>query len=229
MSPSGGLWCSPVTTNGTSVARPVPSPWREPAVTVFGERLELAEQYAELLATWGVQRGLIGPREEPRLWERHLLNCAVLGELIDTSTDVIDVGSGAGLPGLALAIARPDLSVTLVEPLLRRVRFLDEVISSLGLSDQVRVIRARAEDVAGKVSAPVVTARAVAPLERLLRWCLPLVSRKGYFLAMKGETAESEVRAASGALSGITGGSARIVTCGRGVVDPLVTVVEVPR
>ena len=112
-------------------------------------RLPLAERYAELLATEGVVRGLIGPREAPRLWERHLLNCAVLAELVPESASVADVGSGAGLPGVVLAIARPDLRVTLVEPLLRRTRFLDEVVEELGLQDQVEVVRGRAEELAG--------------------------------------------------------------------------------
>jgi 16S rRNA (guanine527-N7)-methyltransferase len=165
------------------------------AVAVFGDRLELAAEYAELLATDATVRGLIGPAEVPRLWVRHLLNCAVLGELIAPDTRVIDVGSGAGLPGVPLAIARPDLEIVLVEPLSRRSGWLEATVNRLGLSS-VSVRRARAEDLAGAVSAPVVTARAVAPLARLASWCLPLVAPGGELLAMKGQSAASEVEAA---------------------------------
>ena len=138
-------------------------------------------------------RGLIGPREAPRLWDRHLLNCAVLGEVVPRGVAVADVGSGAGLPGLVLAIARPDLRVTLVEPLLRRTRFLDEVVDLLGLQAQVEVLRGRAEELADGRTFDVVTARAVAPLERLARWCLPLVAPGGELVAMKGASAPAEV------------------------------------
>ena len=166
-------------------------------------RLSLAERYADLLATEGVVRGLIGPREAPRLWERHLLNCAVLAELVPESASVADVGSGAGLPGIVLAIARPDLRVTLVEPLLRRTRFLDEAVEDLGLQDQVDVVRGRAEELAGRRTFDVVTARAVAPLERLARWCLPLVDPHGELVAMKGASARSEVESAGAALAAL--------------------------
>ena len=133
---------------------------------MFHSRLPLAEEYCRLLATDGVVRGLIGPREAPRLWERHLVNCALLAEAIEPEADVCDIGSGAGLPGLVLAIARPDLSVTLVEPLLRRTTFLDEVVAQLDLSN-VEVVRARAEELHGQREFSVVTSRAVAPLDRL--------------------------------------------------------------
>ena len=166
-------------------------------------RLPLAERYAELLATEGVVRGLIGPREAPRLWDRHLLNCAVLAEVLPKSASVADVGSGAGLPGVVLAIARPDLRVILVEPLLRRTRFLDEVVEALGLQAQVEVVRGRAEDLAGSRTFDVVTARAVAPLDRLARWCLPLVDAKGELIAMKGASARTEVEAARPALTAL--------------------------
>jgi 16S rRNA (guanine527-N7)-methyltransferase len=167
------------------------------------DRLPLAERYAELLATEGVVRGLIGPREAPRLWERHLLNCAVLAELVPQAASVADVGSGAGLPGVVLAIARPDLRVTLVEPLLRRTRFLDEVVEALGLEEQVEVVRGRAEELAGTRTFDVVTARAVAPLDRLARWCLPLVDPGGELVAMKGASARTEVEAAMPALTAL--------------------------
>jgi 16S rRNA (guanine527-N7)-methyltransferase len=203
----------------------IPAGLAASAGAVFGDRLPLAVSYSALLAGAGVERGLIGPREAPRLWDRHLINCAVVGELIPSGTSVIDVGSGAGLPGLALAIARPDLHVTLVEPLLRRSVFLDEAVSLLGLST-VEVVRARAEDLS--LSAPVVTARAVAPLDRLARWCLPLVAPGGRLLALKGSSAEAEVLEHGAALRRAGGGPARIFECGKGVADPPTVVVEVP-
>jgi 16S rRNA (guanine527-N7)-methyltransferase len=159
------------------------------------DRLPLAERYAALLASDGVLRGLIGPREAPRLWERHLLNCAAVGAWIDPDASVCDVGSGAGLPGIVLAIARPDLQVTLVEPLLRRTTFLSEVVAALGL-DTVEVLRCRADALHGQRRFDVVTSRAVAPLGRLLDWSMPLVDAHGALLAMKGASAAEEVEAA---------------------------------
>jgi len=158
-------------------------------------RRPLIERYAELLATEGVVRGLIGPRETPRLWDRHLLNCAVLAELVPDGATVCDVGSGAGLPGLVLAIARPDLLVTLVEPLLRRTTFLTEVAEQLELGN-VEVERARADALHGRRTFDVVTSRAVAPLDRLLGWSMPLVAAHGELLAMKGSSVADEVAAA---------------------------------
>lgn len=155
-------------------------------------RLPLAERFAGLLATEGVVRGLIGPREAPRLWERHLVNCALLGELVPEGSTVCDVGSGAGLPGVVLAIARPDLRVTLVEPLLRRTTFLEEVVSALELS-RVEVIRGRAEALHGERTFDVVSSRAVAPLGRLLGWSMPLVAPTGVLLAMKGASVGDEI------------------------------------
>ena len=164
---------------------------------MFGsDRLPLAEAYAALLATEGVVRGLIGPREAPRLWDRHLLNCAVLGEAIPADVSVCDIGSGAGLPGLVLAIARPDLRITLVEPLLRRTTFLEEVVDQLGLSG-VTVLRGRAEEVKERHGFDVVTSRAVAPLERLLRWSMPLVAPHGALVAMKGSSVAEEIEVGS--------------------------------
>lgn len=161
------------------------------AASVFGDRLHLAERYLLLLGSAGVQRGLIGPREVPNLWARHLLNCAAVAPLIPTGSGVTDVGSGAGLPGIVLALSRPDLPVRLVEPSLRRTTFLSEVIAELQLTDQVEVVRARAEDVTG--SCPVVVARAVAPLEKLARTSWHLVRPGGALLAMKGRTAAEEL------------------------------------
>ena len=137
-------------------------------------------------------RGLIGPREAPRIWDRHLLNCAVLTDVLPDGTDVCDIGSGAGLPGLVLAIRRPDLRVTLVEPLLRRTTFLSEVVERLGL-DNVEVRRGRAEELHGSAEFSVVTSRAVAPLPRLLAWSMPLVRQGGALVAMKGSSALDEV------------------------------------
>lgn len=156
--------------------------------------LAAIERYAELLATEGVVRGLIGPREVPRLWERHLLNSMALAPGVPLGARVADVGSGAGLPGLVLAIGRPDLSMTLVEPLLRRTTFLQEVVDELGLA-HVTVRRARAEELHGEVRFDVVTSRAVAPLGRLLGWCMPLTQPEGCVLALKGSRAAEEVDA----------------------------------
>jgi 16S rRNA (guanine527-N7)-methyltransferase len=194
----------------------------------FGDRLPLAHRYAELLATDGVVRGLIGPREAPRLWERHLLNCAVVAEIIDKESSVVDVGSGAGLPGIVLAIARPDLTVTLIEPMARRIAFLTEAVASLGLAGAVRVVRARAEEYSGPL-ADVVTARAVAPLDRLAAWCLPLAAPGGRVLALKGASAAEEVAAHRAAVQRLGGGTPVIRYCGAEVLDPPTTVVEIVR
>lgn len=191
---------------------------------VFGSRLPIAQAYADLLATDGVVRGLIGPREVPRLWDRHLLNSAAVVHRVPQSASVADVGSGAGLPGLVWAIARPDLGVTLIEPLLRRTVFLDAAIEALRL-DNVFVLRARAEDV--RQTFDVVTARAVAPLDRLGRWCLPLVRPGGVLLALKGRTAADEVKAATATLRRL--GATTIVVTTHGNGDIPTTVVEVSR
>lgn len=158
-------------------------------------RLPLAERYAGWLADAGVVRGLIGPREVPRLWDRHILNCAVLASALPESGTVADIGSGAGLPGLVVAIARPNLEVTLVEPLLRRTTFLSEVVDDLGLAN-VEVVRGRADALHGKRTFDVVTSRAVAPLGRLLEWSMPLVSPEGALVAMKGSSVADEVEEA---------------------------------
>lgn len=160
---------------------------------VFGDREPLARRFVQHLISSGVQRGLIGPRETSQIWERHVLNCAAVSSLVPHGADLVDVGSGAGLPGLALAIARGDLTVTLLEPLLRRFTWLTEVVADLELTG-VSVLRVRAEDVHGTVSGDVVTARAVAALPQLASWCLPLVRPGGKLLAIKGERAEEELR-----------------------------------
>jgi 16S rRNA (guanine527-N7)-methyltransferase len=189
-------------------------------------QLPLAERYADLLATEGVLRGLIGPREAPRLWERHLLNSAVLAEAIPESASVCDIGTGAGLPGLVVAIARPDVRITLVEPLLRRTTFLEEVIADLGL-DHVSVVRGRADDLHGQATFDVVTSRAVAPLERLLGWSMPLVAPEGALVAMKGRSAHEEIESAQSSLATWRCGEPEVLELGAGVVSPPTTVVRV--
>lgn len=183
--------------------------------------------YQELLATAGVERGLIGPREVDRLWERHILNCAVVAPLVPRGTSVIDIGSGAGLPGLVWAIIRDDLHVTLLEPLLRRSVFLSEAVVELGLSDRVEVVRGRAEDSSAQVQAPITTARAVAPLSRLVRWALPLTQPGGALLALKGASAEAEIGEAAGELKRWGGQEVEVVEFGHGIVDPPTRVVRV--
>jgi 16S rRNA (guanine527-N7)-methyltransferase len=171
---------------------------RETSGLFPADRLALAERFADLLSTAGVERGLIGPREAPRLWDRHLLNCAMLAEAIPPGLTVADLGSGAGLPGIVLAIARSDLDVTLVEPLERRTTFLEEVVTELALP--VEVVRGRAEALHGVRVFDVVTSRALAPLDRLLTWSMPLVAPEGVLLAMKGRSLEEEIRSAEATL-----------------------------
>ncbi|HEX2892380.1 MAG TPA: 16S rRNA (guanine(527)-N(7))-methyltransferase RsmG [Marmoricola sp.] len=196
----------------------------EAARAVFGDRLALAVQYADRLADTGVSHGLIGPREVPRLWERHLLNCAVLSDLLPVGAAVVDVGSGAGLPGIPVAVRRPDLSVTLVEPLLRRVTWLEAVLPELGLST-VQVRRARAEELAHEVSVPFVTARAVAPLDRLVRWGAPLLVPGGEMLAIKGRSAQDELTEHA-ALLGRWGISGEVVRVGASLLEEPTVVVR---
>lgn len=204
-------------------------PWLQPAEAGLN-------RYVEILAGPGLERGLMGPREVPRLWDRHVLNCAVVADpdlgLIPAGALVADVGSGAGLPGLVWALARPDISMVLIEPLLRRTTFLTESVVALGLTDRVTVLRARAEKVATNpewAGVDVVTARAVAPMERLLGWTIPLLKPQGRLVAMKGASAQSELESAQGVLQeyGIT--SAEVVTCGAGVVEQVTTVVVARR
>jgi 16S rRNA (guanine527-N7)-methyltransferase len=194
------------------------------AAEVFGPALDRATEYVRLLATDGTVRGLIGPREVPRLWDRHLLNSAAIASLVPQGARVVDVGSGAGLPGIPLALVRPDLAVALLEPLARRVTFLDEVVERLGLTN-VTVVRGRAEEGPARRElggADVVTARAVAPLEKLAGWCLPLLRPGGRLLALKGSTAAEEL-AAAGPLADAA--DAAVVEVG----DPPATVVLVTR
>ena len=208
------------------VSRETPS-WPDRAGRVFpSDRLPLAARYADLLATEGVVRGLIGPRETPRLWDRHLLNSAVLADAIPGSASVCDIGSGAGLPGLVVAIVRPDVQVTLVEPLLRRTTFLEEVVAELGLT-HVEVVRGRAETLHGGRTFGVVTSRAVAPLERLLQWSMPLVAPDGALVAMKGSSVQDEIEAARGTLTSLACAEPEVTALGAPWLDPPTTVVRV--
>lgn len=211
------------------VERDVVPPPPPAAATLFGERLPIARAYAELLATEGVLRGLIGPREAPRIWERHVLNSAAVASLVPNGSFVVDVGSGAGLPGIVLAVARPDVAITLVESLARRTAFLSEAIERLQL-ERVTVVRARAEECVGKLaSADIVTARAVAPLDRLAALALPLLRVGGRMLAIKGSTAPEEIVKYGSEVTSRGGGTPLIRLCGVGLLEPPVTVVEVVR
>jgi 16S rRNA (guanine527-N7)-methyltransferase len=204
---------------------PVPaSPVPASAASVFGTALPTAVTYAGILATRGVEQGLLGPREVPRLWDRHLLNCAVVAELIEPRPGtLLDLGSGAGLPGLVLAMMLPGTAVTLLEPMERRCRFLAECVTELGLAN-VTVLRGRAEDVT--IRTDVVTVRAVAPLPRLAELAIAVVRPGGMVLAIKGRTAAEELRAAGPVLRRIGARGARVVRAGQGKVDPATTVVR---
>jgi 16S rRNA (guanine527-N7)-methyltransferase len=203
---------------------------RETSIAVFGDGLTAAVQFAELLAAVGVERGLIGPREVDRLWDRHILNSAVVADAIPSGARVVDLGSGAGLPGVPLAIARPDLRITLLEPMARRVVWLTEVVDTLSLS--ASVVRGRAEEPAIKqqlAGADVVIARAVAPLARLWAWSSPLLRQGGQLVALKGESADEEV-ARDGSAVTRAGGSLPVVErCGVDVLAVPTTIVVVTR
>jgi 16S rRNA (guanine527-N7)-methyltransferase len=205
-------------------AEPVPSP-PEAARSIFGPSLPVALAYAELLAGPGVVRGLIGPDEPGRLWDRHLLNSAVVAELVPSDARLIDLGSGAGLPGIVLAILLPESEVTLVEPMERRTTFLEECLDELGLRN-VQVVRGRAEDLVGKLAADVVTARAVAKLSRLATLAAGLARPGGLVLAIKGASAEREVEAARPVLSRLGVRELEIIEAGIGLVSQPATVVR---
>ena len=182
----------------------------------WGFALPGLREYERILATIGLERGLIGPREVDRLWDRHILNSALIAEVFPEGATVIDVGSGAGLPGIPLALVRPDLRITLLEPLLRRSVFLQETVDALGLSGRVTVVRGRAED-GGLPRADIVTARAVAGLDKLLGWCWPLVKPGGAIVALKGERAQEEINEAQPRLQKL-GCTATIRTVGNTTV-----------
>jgi 16S rRNA (guanine527-N7)-methyltransferase len=200
------------------------------AGAIFGDGVDRVHRYAQILAGAGVERGLIGPREAERVWERHLLNCAAVAELLDRGEVIADIGSGAGLPGIPLALARPDLRVTLIEPLLRRTDFLHEVVDDLGLD--VTIIRGRAEAEAvrqrvGEVDA--VVSRAVASLDKLAKWSMPLLRPAGRMLAIKGERADDELRAQRRVMEALGATDVRLVRCGSDFLDPPATVVVARR
>lgn len=200
------------------------------AKRLFGDRLELAVAYWESLVSEGQKRGMIGPREVPKLWSRHILNCAVLQELIPHGATVVDIGSGAGLPGIPVAIARPDLNVILVESMLRRTTYLQEFAESTGID--VRVLRGRAEDravVDAVGSADVVTSRAVAALPALLGLSMPLLRHDGLMLALKGSTAAEEIEAAADAARKCGAADLMVRECGVGIVDEPTIVVQARR
>ena len=208
-------------------AFPVP-PAPPAAMAVFGDRIALAERFVRLLAEDGIAKGLIGPREAPRLWERHILNCVVLHLLIleqASPQDVVDVGSGAGLPGIPLAIARPDLHVHLVEPLTRRSAWLADVAAELALTN-VTVHSARAEALWGQLQVPWVTARAVTGILQLAEWTLPLLSEGGSLLALKGSKARAELTENLAALKRLGVTQAVVEEVGGGVLEEPATVLR---
>jgi len=217
---------NPADASSTPIESPVDLPgWLD-------EHREQLTAFAEILAGIGVTRGLIGPREVPRLWERHLLNCAVVADpdagLIDPGARVGDVGSGAGLPGLVWAIVRPDLRVVLIEPLLRRSTFLAEAIVALELGGRTEVWRGRAEDAVASselAALDIVTARAVAPLDRLIGWTVPLLRDGGRLLALKGSSARQELEAARTTALAAGLRELEVREVGKGVVEPPTTVI----
>lgn len=195
--------------------------------------IDQLQAYHDVLATDAVTQGLIGPREAARLWDRHIGNSAwvVLPApgLVPTGARVADVGSGAGLPGVVWSIVRPDITMTLIEPLLRRAAFLERVVAELGLGSRVEVVRDRAENMAAGPGWDVVTARAVAPLDRLVGWTVPLLSRSGILVALKGESAEAEIVRAQRTLDRVKAGPARVATCGDAWTESPTRVIVVPR
>jgi 16S rRNA (guanine527-N7)-methyltransferase len=197
--------------------------WLEP-------QADLLQRYADILASDGVDHGLIGPREVPRLWSRHLLNSAVVVDpeagLVGLHATVADVGSGAGLPGLVWALARPDLQVTLIEPLLRRANFLMQAVENLGIADRVIVLRGRGEEVKAVWGTfDVVTARAVAPLGKLLGWTIPLLHEGGRLVTLKGQSAQDEIQSAAAEIKQFHLRDVRVVQLGSPWVEPATTVV----
>lgn len=161
------------------------------AVAIFGDQIDQARSFAQTLANDSDELGLLGPRELDKLWSRHILNSAVVAELVRPGDKVADVGSGAGLPGIPMAIARPDAEFVLIEPMERRSSWMLEVVQDLGLKN-VRILRSRAEDVSEQYF-DIVTARAVASLDKLLKMCVPLLKPGGALIALKGSKAAEEI------------------------------------
>ena len=201
---------------------------RTAAEKIFCDPLELAERFVDHLCSTGIEHGLLGPREVPRMWSRHVLNCAVLAPELPAGGEVADVGSGAGLPGIALAIARPDVDFMLIEPMERRVQWMDTVVKDLGL-DNVRLIRARAEDAVDEVMADVVTARAVSALKKLLPLTVPLLADEGELMLLKGRSAEAEIDAASKAISKHKLQRPEVLQLGENLLEEPTTVVRCRR
>jgi 16S rRNA (guanine527-N7)-methyltransferase len=200
------------------------------AEALFGSRVDRAHRYAQILAGAGVERGLLGPREVDRLWDRHILNSVAIAELLADGERIADIGSGAGLPGIPLALARPDVRLTLIEPLLRRSDFLREVVDDLGL--EITIVRGRAEERSvreqvGEMDA--VVSRAVAPLDKLTKWSLPLLRRDGRMVAIKGERAEEEIREHRRVMASLGAVDVRVMRCGADYLDPPVTAVVARR
>lgn len=200
-----------------------PEPMPPSASVIFGAQLHLAEQFASLLVSKGDELGLLGPRELPRLWSRHILNSAIIGRLLEAETRVVDIGSGAGFPGIPMAIARPDVHFTLVEPMERRANWLSSVVTKLGLQN-VAVIRARAEDLSDS-SFDVATARAVAPTEKLLKLLVPLVrtSTGGRVIAIKGQRVVDEIAAAGDIIQSLKLAELDVVVLGESEIPETVT------
>jgi 16S rRNA (guanine527-N7)-methyltransferase len=194
------------------------------ALTLFGDHIELARQFTRNLADQGEERGLIGPLELPRLWSRHILNCAIVAPLIRPGR-VGDVGSGAGLPGIVLAIARPDANFVLIEPMERRVAWLTEQVEELGL-DNVQVVRARAEDVRLDTPLDQVTARAVSAFRKLIPLTAPLIRAGGELVLMKGAGAPAEVEAAGKEIRKYSVHDVEVVTLGDGVLEEVTRVIR---
>ena len=192
---------------------------------MFGPALGLAQRYAGLLTGPGIEQGLIGPREAARLWDRHLMNCAAVAELVPHPCSMIDLGSGAGLPGVVLAMLLPDSDIVLLEPMARRAAFLERCVRVLGLGNAA-VRCARAEEVTGQLEADVVTARAVAPMERLAGLALGLVRPGGVVLAIKGAGAAQELAQAGPVLSRLGARDVELLRPGRGRVSPPPTVIR---
>ena len=201
---------------------------RVAAERLFDDRLETAERFVDHLCSTGVEHGLLGPREVPRMWSRHVLNCAILAPELPAGGRVADVGSGAGLPGIALALARPDVDFVLIEPMERRVQWMDSVVKDLGL-ENVDLIRGRAEDVTDEVMADVVTARAVSALKRLIPLTAPLLGDDGQLLLLKGRSAEKEIEAARRAFSKHRLESPQVLLLGEGLLEEPTTVVRCRR
>ncbi|MEY2698818.1 MAG: hypothetical protein RL720_774 [Actinomycetota bacterium] len=193
------------------------------AASVFGDQLALARQFTSNLAQYGEELGLIGPLELPRLWSRHILNCGIVAPLLHGR--VGDVGSGAGLPGLVLAIARPDVDFVLIEPMERRTAWLNDQVADLGLTN-VTVVRDRAEDVRRDVLLDQVTARAVSALKKLIPMTAPLVRPGGELVLMKGAGAQAEIEAASKQIRAFKLHNVEVLTLGEGLLDEVTRVVR---